>query len=145
MRLFGHPLHPAVVHFPLACWVLLPFSDLAALYYATEFEAASLFLLTSGVAIGFLALISGMMDMTQLPKRDDVDKLSIIHSSIMATVWCAFAFFLVMRSQDGSLADHSIYLIAASWLTSIITIIGGWFGAELVYKHGAGSHAKTDH
>jgi len=60
-------------------------------------------------------------------------------------VWCAFAFFLVMRSQDGSLADHSIYLIAASWLTSIITIIGGWFGAELVYKHGAGSHAKTDH
>jgi uncharacterized membrane protein len=143
MRLFGHPLHPAVVHFPLACWVLLPFSDLAALYYAIEFETASLFLLASGVTIGLLALISGMIDMAQLPKNDEVDRLSIIHSSIMATVWCAFAFFLFMRSQDGSLVDHSIYLMAASWLTGIITMIGGWFGAELVYKQGAGSHSKS--
>ncbi len=78
--------------------------------------------------------------MTRLPKNNEVDRLSIIHSSIMATAWCAFAFFLVMRSQDNSLAEHSIYLLAASWLTTVLTIVGGWFGAELVYKHGAGGH-----
>jgi len=39
MRLFGHPLHPALVHFPIAAWLFAPLADAAWWLTADAFFA----------------------------------------------------------------------------------------------------------
>src|SRR4051812_24496507 len=59
----GHPLHPMIIPFPIACFVLTLVSDLAFWKTSNDFWAsASLWLLGIGLIMAALAAVVGLID-----------------------------------------------------------------------------------
>ena len=71
-----HPFHPALVHFPIACWGLSHPTDLAALagieilVFGLDCWAVSGLLVWAGVVTALPAMIVGIYDFMQLPDED---------------------------------------------------------------------------
>ena len=68
LRLGGHPLHPALVHFPVVCWTVAPVLDLVYLLtQAPVFWQAEYICLAIGVIMGLVAMCAGLMDLVAIP------------------------------------------------------------------------------
>src|SRR5215217_7754935 len=62
-QIAGHPIHPMLIPFPVACFVLAFVSDLAFWRTANAFWAsASLWLLGIGLIMAALAAVIGLID-----------------------------------------------------------------------------------
>jgi uncharacterized membrane protein len=62
-QIAGHPIHPMLIPFPIACFVLTFLSDLAFYKTSNEFWAtASLWLLGIGLIMAALAAVVGLID-----------------------------------------------------------------------------------
>jgi uncharacterized membrane protein len=140
LRLFGHPVHPALVHFPVACWVLAPACDAAWLYTGDPFWAtAALWLTGAGVALALVAAVAGMMDLAALQGRDDALRTAGRHVLFMSVALTA-----AIASLIGRLAEAPPEVLGLPWfvlagaVAALATLTGGWFGGRLVYTHGAG-------
>src|SRR5689334_5865886 len=100
-----HPIHPMLVHLPLACWLLAPACDVTGLVRGGEFfwQAAAL-LSGAGVAFGALAAMFGTLELERLKGRKDLQRLATIHASLMGTVWTVGVIVLVGRFGEGFVA-----------------------------------------
>src|SRR6185437_7671358 len=63
-----HPLHPALVHFPVACWSLAVLADFASLRFGTAAWSWSGGLLAVGCAMAVLAMLAGMLELARVPE-----------------------------------------------------------------------------
>jgi uncharacterized membrane protein len=62
-QIAGHPIHPMLIPFPIACFVLAFVSDLAFWKTSSDFWAsASLWLLGVGLIMAALAAVMGLTD-----------------------------------------------------------------------------------
>src|SRR3954470_21512801 len=62
-QIAGHPLHPMLIPFPIACFVLTLLCDVAFWRTSNEFWAsASLWLLGVGLIMAALAAVMGLID-----------------------------------------------------------------------------------
>lgn len=139
LRLFGHPVHPALVHFPVACWVLTPACDAAWLASGGPFwSTAAIWLTGTGAVIGLLAALAGMIDLAAL-REDAAVRTAGWHATFMALALTAAIASLIGRSLPQQVLLAGIaWPVWASALAALATLIGGWFGGQLVYRHGAG-------
>src|SRR5690242_9268105 len=64
-QIAGHPIHPMLIPFPIACFVLAFVSDLAFWRTSNDFWAnATLWLLGIGLIVAALAAVAGIIDLT---------------------------------------------------------------------------------
>ncbi len=132
-----HPLHPAIVHFPVACWSLAAAADFASLRFGEAAWKWSGGLLVAGCAMALVAMVAGMMELPRVPEgaamRDTYG-----HMAAMLTAFTLFTTRLILR------LDHfqplppdtlSLQLDAGGFLA---LAVGGWLGGRLVYCHGVG-------
>jgi uncharacterized membrane protein len=137
MRLFGHPVHPMLVHFPIAFWTLGTACDgLALLGLDGAWPQAWLFL-SIGLAMAVPAMIAGAFDFAML----EAAALSIgtRHMLLMGSAWTAYLAALVTRSDGWApLAQPELPTIALSLVGFVIMAAGGLYGGHLVYRLGAG-------
>lgn len=143
------PLHPIIVHFPIALTFILPFMILAFAYMIKVnkmsnqawFIVISLQLATT--ITGYVALDSGETEEHQVEKV--VDK-KIIHaheesaeifvgSTVLALVLSVAAFFL--RKELQFMVQLGIALV--SLVSCYLAYNTGHSGGALVYEHGAAS------
>lgn len=139
-RFLGHPLHPAMVHFPMG---LLPLSfvwDLISLWRGSiTWELLAFWTLTAGLVALLPALATGILDFLAIPdERKAAITTAYWHMSIMILAATFFAVSLFLRMD--SMTFHSTPLIALvlSALGSITLMGGGYLGGKLVYQHGVG-------
>ena len=66
MRIFGYPLHPMLVHFPIAFWVGANACDALALGGIAEAARIGWLLLAAGTAIGALTAGAGLLEFMHL-------------------------------------------------------------------------------
>lgn len=130
MRILGHPLHPLLVHFPIAFWTLGFAADCAALAGWSAGNALSGLMLALGIVTAVPAMIAGLVDM--VPLRGQTQRLATIHMALMGTAWLVFVVALIARTGYPGLT--AIALNAAGML---LLFGGGWAGGRLVYTHGA--------
>src|SRR4051812_4857972 len=95
MKILGHPLHVMLIHFPSA---LFPMELLSyGIYYFTgndSFATASLYALVAGSALGWLAVVTGAIDLLKIsPDRTKVMNKALIHGSINTSVVLAYSVF----------------------------------------------------
>lgn len=139
MKLFGHPLHPAIVHFPIACWILAALADAAWLVNADPFFArAALWLQGAGLVAAGAAVIAGMMDLNGLKARPKASGAATMHVALVVSAASAAGASFLGRMK-APLADGAFsWPLGASFAAAALVIAGAYFGAELVYKHGFG-------
>ncbi len=63
-----HPLHPALVHFPIACWSLAVVSDFASLWLGESAWRWSGGLLAVGCVVALAAMLAGLMEFSRIPE-----------------------------------------------------------------------------
>ncbi len=140
-----HPVHPALVHFPVACWSLATLADATGLLHPDarlpQFAAA---LLAIGCAAGLLAAIAGFVELLGLPPAHPAGRDAIRHMALALTTWCLYAGSLYLRIDIDARQLRAVGAIAlaASGLGFVFLLATGWMGGRLVYGHGVGVTAR---
>jgi uncharacterized membrane protein len=132
-----HPLHPAIVHFPVACWSLAVAADFAALRFGEGAWRWSGGLLAVGCVMALAAMAAGLLELPRVPEGAAM-RDTYWHMSAMMVALMLFATRLLLRWDHGQLLapDTISLLLDASGFLALT--VGGWIGGRLVYDHGVG-------
>jgi uncharacterized membrane protein len=135
----AHPVHPMLVHAPIACWALTPFFDAMALALKANFfwQAAALMTVV-GVVAGALAATAGAMDMPRAQAK--APKLVVVHASLMSGAWLLATIGLIGRvgGEYQAILPPPWWAVSAGVAALLVMIGGAWCGGEMVYGHGIG-------
>jgi uncharacterized membrane protein len=135
--MFGHPLHPALVHFPIGLLLSSTLADIAWVTGLTGNVQVGAVMMAGGLAGGLLAMGAGMIDFSRLDAR--IVPHALRHMSAVGLAWLGYAIALYLRrdvfSGSVSVAMLSVWI---SLLSAGVLALGGWLGGRLVYTFGAG-------
>lgn len=138
MNLFGHPLHPAIVHFPIALLLSATIADLAWIAGLWDDTHIAAVLMASGLAFGLIAMGAGMVDLIRLDEA--TVPYAMQHVGAVGLAWFGYAIDLYLR-KDALLAGTSsapnALAIGVSIASALMLAFGGWLGGRLVYTFGA--------
>lgn len=134
--MFHHALHPVLVDFPIAFLIGALLTD--AGYWRTQdifWARASVWLIGIGVLIGIAAAILGIIDFfTVVP--DKAKRTGWIHFIINILALTLALLNLLLRLGDEPGQYIILFGLILSLLTTLLLTVGGWFGGELVMRHG---------
>lgn len=138
LRIGEHPVHPMLVHFPIAAWTFGCAAEAAGWIsgepdcWRVAFGADVL-----GVLLALPAIAAGLFEYASIPRDHPAHGHAVAHMLAMGTAWLLFAGALALRGWPAAHAPPvlSSLLAAAGWLAMAA---GGWLGGMLVYAHGIG-------
>lgn len=139
LRLFGHPVHAACSHFPMALLVLSPLADATAWWLDEEtFWQLGFWGLTVGIVAAIPTVLAGFVDLAKLPPGSRAASTALWHMSMMLAAVGSSTFGLVLR--QGTLAAEGAMkaVMALEIAGASLLLVGGWLGGELVFRHGVG-------
>jgi uncharacterized membrane protein len=132
-----HPLHPALVHFPIACWTLAVAADVASLWLGESAWRWSGGLLAVGCAIALAAVLAGLMELSRVAEGAAM-RDAYLHMTAMLLAFMLFSGRLLLRlDQLQPLAPNAVSLLLDLGGFAALAL-GGWLGGRLVYHHGVG-------
>ena len=141
MRLWGHPVHPMLVHFPVAFWTVAAVAYIAAAAGVEGAAAAAKFSNGAGLIMALLAMTAGLMELRLIDSRSAAMRVATSHMMAMAAAWVCFMLALVMTISSGASLDKQIAQLASAAAASVGFLLmsaGGWLGGRLVYELGIG-------
>jgi uncharacterized membrane protein len=132
----GHPVHPALVHFPVALLLSATIADLAVLAGLSHNTHIAAILMAGGLVGGLLAMGAGMVDLIRLDRK--LVGHATMHMTVVALAWAGYAVALYLR-KDALTGWPPVAApsFAISIVSAIILSAGGWLGGRLVYTFGA--------
>lgn len=135
-----HPLHPALVHFPIACWSLAVVADFAGLWFGETAWRWSGGLLAVGCAMALAAMLAGMMELTRVPEGGAM-QVAYWHMGAMLAACALFIVRLLLRLEDWRPLEPDAVSLLLDTAGFFCLAVGGWLGGKLVYHHGIGHGA----
>jgi uncharacterized membrane protein len=140
VRLFGHPLHPALVHFPMALLAVVPLWDVAALLTGQAALWWGAFgCLVAGLVTGLLAAIPGFVDYVKLPDEGSVARTALWHAAwVLGALALAATSAFVRGGPDPLEGARRWMAVGASGAALGPLLAGGFQGGKLVFIHGVG-------
>jgi uncharacterized membrane protein len=137
MRLFGHPLHPMLVHFPIAFWSAGSLCDVLTLAGVAEARPIAWLAIGAGDVVAILTMTAGLIDYAEL--EESAVPAALRHMAWMAAAWLLYAIAFLWRSHGLHPGDGAMLLPALCGFAGFAALIGGaWQGGDLVYRHRAG-------
>lgn len=138
----GHPIHPMLIHFPVAALLALVATDVAYLMTADPFWArASLWLAGTGALGGWGAGMIGLIDLVTVAQiRRLMAAWSHALIAVMALSVATFNWLLRLGDMQVWLSPWGISL---SLLTGVCIALAGVLGGQLVYDHGVGVDTES--
>jgi uncharacterized membrane protein len=134
-RFLGLPLHPMLVHFPLAFWLSLPVLDLLALWHGPQpWWGMGLVVTAAGVAIGAFAVMTGLLDYIELSETGSNDvRLAARHGVRTSVVWCTMSIKLIVVGFSEAGSSVLWGGLVVDLLASALLLQGTLFGTRIVY------------
>ena len=135
-----HPLHPALVHFPIACWVLAVPCDIAGWLHVPQAWYAAYLLILGGVILALPAMLAGMPDLAKLKNNKTVMAVAYRHIGLIGFAWILYLVSLMLRMGEGRdpALTPGVAATACAFTGLVVLLAGAWHGAELVYSYGIG-------
>lgn len=139
-----HPIHPIVVHFPIALLCAsVAFDALASRWPTGGLRESSLYTLLVGVMSAAFAVATGGME-EDLAERAGAPKAVIeLHESLGTVTLVVFVALLGLRlaMQWGWLKEIRSLTLGLGVIGIAILALTGYWGGELVYTYGIGVKA----
>lgn len=134
VAIFGHPLHPLLVTFPLAFLTGALGTDVGYWLTGDSFWArASFWLIGVGIATGLVAAATGMSDFARIDRvREHSAGWAHMVGNVAALTFSAVNFWLRWNDQTGAVLPIGLIISLA---VATLLAITGWYGAELIYRH----------
>jgi uncharacterized membrane protein len=136
-KLFGHPIHPMLIPFPIGLLGMAVIFDLLAQFAGqTALGLAAHPMIAAGVITALLAALFGAIDWTGIPGGTRAKTIATIHGlgNVGIVVLFAIAWWL-RRENPGEAAGLPLLLEVIGVLALLVT---GWLGGELVDRLGVG-------
>ncbi|HBS16804.1 MAG TPA: hypothetical protein DD835_02960 [Halomonas sp.] len=134
--LAGHPLHPVMIHFPVAALMALVACDIAYWYTQDTFWLrGGLWLAGVGAFGGWIASVAGIIDLVSVSR---IRRLITGWShAIVAVVMLSLASlnWLLRFTEPSAVLPWGL---AISLVTAGLIALAGWLGGQLVYEHAVG-------
>lgn len=145
----NHPLHPALVHFPIACWSLATLADIASLWLGQPAWWLAGVLMAIGTLAALAAMGAGLFELVKIDEASPALRLAHFHVLAAMAAWLAYAASLFLRldlPMDGTtpLAAPGPLAISLSVAGFGCLAVAGWLGGTLVYGHGVGVRRDPD-
>ena len=137
---FGHPLHPALVHFPIGLFVLSLALDIASYLELTtnDLSGASRYTIGIGLIMGLLAAAAGLADRSDIRRDHPARKTANVHLLLNLTALGLFAINFFLRSGQSDLAGASWVYLLLSLVGAGVILASGYLGGTMVYDDGIG-------
>jgi len=137
---FGHPLHPALVHFPIGLFVLSLVLDIALYLNITSNDLlrASMYAMGFGLAIGVLVAVTGFVDRSDIRLDHPARKTSTIHMMLNLTALGLFGINFFLRLAQSDSAGIPLAHVLLSLVGVGIILFSGYLGGTMVYDNGIG-------
>lgn len=138
LRAGGHPVHPMLVHFPVAAWTVAVAADAAgwvtgqAAWWMISFGCQAL-----GVLVAAVAMLAGFLDYAAIPRQHPAQDAAVSHMIAMSTAWLLFLVSLASRGLPAA-DPPPVWATVVAVAGFIAMALGGWFGGRLVYRFGVG-------
>ena len=138
-KLFGHPIHPILIPFPLGLLVTSFIFDI--IYLITDndaFSIAAFWMIAAGVIGGLAAAAFGIIDFSGVPDDTRAHSIGLWHAVSSVSMIVLFAVSWLLRLSEP--AEPGIIPIILSLVGAALAGLTGWFGGELVDRLGVGVH-----
>ena len=143
---FHHPLHPALVHFPIGMFILSLLLDIVSYLWnpSNNLFRASFYAMATGVAFGILTAIVGLVDRSDIRLDHPARKTANIHMVLNIIAISLFSLNLVLRSGQLDLAATPVLHLLLSLVGVGIILVSGYLGGTMVYDDGiaVGRHRR---
>jgi uncharacterized membrane protein len=137
IAIFGHPIHPVLVTFPIAFLSGAAGTDLG--YWLTHdffWARAALWLLGAGVLAGVAAAATGMIDFIKIPRvRKRTAGWAHMAINVVALGLSLVNLFLRLDHPAAAILPVGLML---SLTVATLLMVSGWFGGELTFRHKVG-------
>jgi len=137
MKIFGHPIHVMLIHFPAALFPMdFACSVIGYLTNGFSFTQASLYAMIGGAALGCGAIITGTFDLLNvINEKPSVVKKALLHGSINGTVVIVYIVlaYIAFKRYPQLEADGIGKLILKGGLITFM-ILGNYLGGSLILK-----------
>ena len=136
-KLLGHPIHTALIVFPLGLLGMAVIFDLLALAMGQGYWAEiALWMMVAGVVTGLIAAPFGLVDWLAIPARTRAKRIGALHGIGNVIVLLLFAASAWMRWDVPQ--SPAVFAVTLSLLGLILALVTGWLGGELVDRLGVG-------
>jgi uncharacterized membrane protein len=138
VKLFGHPVHPMLVVFPLGLLATAVIFDLLYLIFDNRLlPTASYYMIAAGVLGGLLAAIFGFIDWLALPNASRAKNIGLWHGIGNVVIVLLFTGSWLLRRDNVDFVPDSTALML-SFAGTALALVTAWIGGELVYRLGVG-------
>lgn len=136
-KFLGHPIHQALVAFPLGLLGgAVVFDIIAIIFGSASLLTASYFMIAAGVISGLVAAPFGLVDWLSIAPGTRARFIGAVHGLGNVAVVVLFAASWLMRRPDALAPSGPAFgLSFAGFLLALVT---GWLGGELVDRLGIG-------
>jgi uncharacterized membrane protein len=133
--------HPALVHFPIACWVLTTLIDLSLLLpWGIELKplawsSVSIGLLWTGVLFAVPTMLAGFLDFASLPRAVQDSRELTSHILWMGVAFVCFLGAGMLRLRSSSFETPAVwYVVAVETVGSMFLVYGGHLASIVVFE-----------
>ena len=134
----GRPLHPMLVHFPIALYptslVFDALSHLAA--DGNPFVRGAFTLIVVALVVSVLAVAAGFADFLPIENGSRTWRMAVVHMSAQLVTAGLFLANAVLRGRDLDVTATPVGPIILSLVGLLTLTVGAALGGELVYRHG---------
>lgn len=134
----GRPLHPALVHFPIALYPSsLLFDGISYLVDdGNPFVKGAFTLLAVALVVSVGAVVAGFTDFLRIQAGDRVWRLAVAHMTLQLVAAGLFLADAILRARDLDVTSSPVGPVILSAVGVVILAIGALLGGDLVYRHG---------
>ncbi len=134
-----HPLHPLLVHVPVAVWpAALLFDALSRLNFGgNTLVRLSFFCVALGLAATLPVVPTGLADWIEIKQEKPAWKIGLAHMALNLVVTIIFAVNLGLRvSSFQNAATVDSLPVALSAAGTVLLFVSAYLGGLMVYDHG---------
>jgi uncharacterized membrane protein len=134
----GRPLHPRLVHFPMALYpTSLVFDWLSYLADdGTPYVKGAFALIVAGLLLSIPAAATGVADFLEIESGSPAWRLAFTHLTVMLVTSGLFLASAILRSQDLDVTSTPFGLVVLGVFGVALLVVGGVLGGDLVFRHG---------
>ena len=135
----GHPLHPILVHIPMAMWPGALILDVLSQcdIGGNAIVRLSFYAIAFGLSASLLAAPTGLVDWSGIKKEKPAWKVGLYHMLLNLVAVLLFAINLALRWQrfrDAVKVDSTPLLLSA--IGTAVLIVSAYLGGRMVYEYG---------
>ncbi len=136
VKVFGHPIHPVLIVFPLGLLGAAVIFDIVYLITGNPaFTVISFWDIVIGVIGGLTAAVFGFLDWLSIPSGTRAKSVGLLHGVGNVVIVVLFIISWLLRLNAAGYIPSTLALIFS--FAGIILALGtAWLGGEMVYRLG---------